>query len=159
VIKRLVYQWSTYRGLGKWSGRAVARRLGVTHTYIQKLLRQFHADPGEMLSMLSEYGVADFGDLNRAREHSRRMKERGELRRPRRWKWAEFKVGDQVVRWVAPTKAAEQASTGRTSALLEESMREESMQFEHGRTENNVFLYPSPISRRRRWRPGVPYWR
>jgi hypothetical protein len=48
VIKRLVYQWSNTREPGKWSGRAVARWLRVSHTYIQKLVREFAQNPSEI---------------------------------------------------------------------------------------------------------------
>jgi hypothetical protein len=48
VIKRLVWQWFTYRGPGKWSARAVGRRLGVSHTYIQKLVHEFVTDSSKI---------------------------------------------------------------------------------------------------------------
>ncbi len=107
VIKRLVWQWFTYRGPGKWSGRAVAQRLGVTHTYIQKLVREFVRDPNEMQREVRLHGPATFGHLDRAREETRLEKERGWLRSPRCWRVARLKIGDQVeVQAVVPTKAS-----------------------------------------------------
>jgi len=49
--------------------------------------------------------LASFELLNRAQEETRKQKERGWLRPPRRWKWAEVKIGDQVVRTVVQTQA------------------------------------------------------
>ena len=49
--------------------------------------------------------AASFEHLSRAREETRKERERGWLREPRRWKVAEFKIGDQVLRTVVPTKA------------------------------------------------------
>jgi hypothetical protein len=106
VIRRLVCQWFNYGGPGKWSGRAVARRLGISHTYIQKLIREFMADPRSMLRECAISGEATFGHLNRAQEETRQQKEYGLLRSHRRWKWAELKVGDQVVRALVQTKAS-----------------------------------------------------
>lgn len=106
VIKRLVWQWFTYRGPGKWSARAVGRRLGVSHTYIQKLVREFVTDPSKIERAVRSSHPATFEQLSRAREETRQQKVRGWLREPRRWKVAEFRIGDQVVRTVVPTKAS-----------------------------------------------------
>lgn len=104
VIKRLVWQWFESNAPEKWSGRAVARRLGITHTYIQKLLREFRADPDRMRRELDASGEATFAQLTRARDETRRQKERGCLRKPRLRKVAEFKIGDQVVVGEKPTE-------------------------------------------------------
>jgi hypothetical protein len=50
-------------------------------------------------------GPATFETLERAREFTREYKQRGDLREPKRWKVAEFKVGSNLVRAVVPTKA------------------------------------------------------
>jgi len=103
VIKRLVWQWFNYYGPGKWSGRAVARRFGVSHTYVQKLVREFGTNPRKMRSVEAAYGEATLGQLARAQEITQSEKARGLLREPRRCKWAEFKIGDQTIRAVVPT--------------------------------------------------------
>lgn len=107
VIKLLVWQWFAYRGPGKWSARAVGRRLGVSHTYVQKLVREFGADPSGMLRELRSSYLATFDQLSRAQEETRQQRERGWLRPPRRWRVAEFRIGDQMLRTVVPTKAEE----------------------------------------------------
>ena len=101
----------------KWSGRAVARWLGVTHTYIQKLAREFATNPSQIERDAYRHFPATFEQLRRAKEETQKEKERGELRRPRRWRKAEFKIGGDVVRTVVLTKAEERRraaeATGR----------------------------------------------
>jgi hypothetical protein len=67
-------------------------------------MREFIANPRTMLSLQAAYGEATLGQLSRAQEITQSEKARGLLREPRRWKWAEFKIGDQVVRAVMPIR-------------------------------------------------------
>jgi hypothetical protein len=80
MIQRYIFYWLTCRG-NRPSGRAWARALGVSHTWLQKLVRRFAADPSEMSRLRGDPQLADLG---RAQEYTRQMRERGELRRPRR---------------------------------------------------------------------------
>jgi len=100
IIRRLAWQWYAEPCC---SGRDIARRLGVSHTYIQKLFREFATDPSEMLKQtcrrVRSYGLvsisangrmqipferrsATFEQLNEAQKMSRKMRERGWLRSP-----------------------------------------------------------------------------
>ena len=79
MIRRYVFQWLTCHG-SRPSGRAWARALGVSHTWLQKLAREFKADPRKMWRLQATKGDPRFSDLSRAREYSRQMRERGELR-------------------------------------------------------------------------------
>jgi hypothetical protein len=79
MIRRYVFQWLTARGK-KPSDRAWARQLGISHTWLQKLIRKFQADPNEMWRLQTTRGDPRFEDLGRARDYSRQMRERGELR-------------------------------------------------------------------------------
>ena len=79
LIRRYVFQWYTGRSK-KPSGRDWARQLGISHTWLQKLVRKFQADPNEMWRLQATRGDLRFEDLSRARERSRQMRERGELR-------------------------------------------------------------------------------
>jgi hypothetical protein len=83
MIRRLVFQWFTSRG-NRPSGRAWARAIGISHTWLQKLVREFTEDPGEMLRLQREYGDPNFEKLLRTRGFSQQMRERGELRSSRR---------------------------------------------------------------------------
>jgi hypothetical protein len=79
IIRRYVFQWLTARGK-KPSGRSWARRLGISHTWLQKLVRKFMADSSEMWRIQAAKGDPKFTELTRAQEYSRQMRERGELR-------------------------------------------------------------------------------
>jgi hypothetical protein len=79
IIRRYAFQWVTSRGKMP-SGRSWARQIGVSHTWLQKLVRKFQADPNEMWRLQATRGDPRFEDLSRARERSRQMRERGELR-------------------------------------------------------------------------------
>ena len=118
IIKRLVWQWFTYRGPGKWSVRGLARWLDVSHTYIQKLVRQFRTDASEMQREALRHTAATFEHLSRAREETRKEKERGWLRPPCGWRVAEFKIGDDVVRVRVPTKAQERRKAAEASGRV-----------------------------------------
>jgi hypothetical protein len=89
VIRRRVFQWLTCRG-SRPSGRAWARQLGVSHTWVQKLAREFQADPSEMYRQARRCGEPTYVQLTRAREYTRRMREQGELRGSRLAKVADF---------------------------------------------------------------------
>jgi hypothetical protein len=71
------------------SGRAWARALGISHTWLQKLVRRFQADPSEM-QREAQRGDSTFAQLTRAWEFTQRMKEDGKLRSSRGAKWARF---------------------------------------------------------------------
>ena len=68
------------------TGLVWARALGISHTWLQKLVREFTADPSEMWRLQAAEGDPHFMDFSRAKEYSLEMKERGELRLPLRRK-------------------------------------------------------------------------
>lgn len=80
IIRRLVFQWFTCRDRSRPSGRAWARGLGISHTWLQKLVREFTGDPGKMWRLQRLKGDPRFPEFTRAQENSRQMAERGELR-------------------------------------------------------------------------------
>jgi len=118
VIKRLVWQWFDSKDPRKWSGRAVARWLGVTHTYVQKLVHQFAIDPTKMRRECSSHNPATLERLNAARDETRKEKECGRLRSPHRWRRAEFTVGDHVLRTFVLTKAEERRQAAKAKGAL-----------------------------------------
>jgi hypothetical protein len=79
MIRRFAFQWLTCRG-PKPSCRAWARALGVSHTWVQKLRKEFTADESEMRRLQALQGDPKFSELKRAQERSEQMRERGELR-------------------------------------------------------------------------------
>jgi hypothetical protein len=100
VIRRLTWQW--FSGQEPCcSGRELARRLSVSHTYVQKLAREFAVDSSKMLRQTGRavraYGMAsisadgriqvpceprsaNFEQLKEAQKMSRKLRERGWLR-------------------------------------------------------------------------------
>jgi hypothetical protein len=82
----------------------LAKWLGVSHTYIQKLTRTLSRNENDFMREVARSGVPTHEGLSRAREESRQQRERGWLRTQRRWKTVEYKLGDSVVRCCVPTK-------------------------------------------------------
>jgi hypothetical protein len=83
MIRRFVLWWHTCRDKSKPSGRAWARKLGITHVWLLKLVRKFEEDPGEV-RRLQAYGDPTLEQLRRAKKYTQRLRDRGELRSPRR---------------------------------------------------------------------------
>jgi hypothetical protein len=83
MIRRFVFWWLTCRGT-RPSGRAWATDLGISHTWLQKLVLQFQADPSEMGRLQAFRGDPQFADLSRAQEVTARMRQDGEIRPYRR---------------------------------------------------------------------------
>lgn len=91
MVRRFAFQWFTCRDSTRPSGRAWARALGVSHTWLQKLVQEFTQDPREMWRQQAAEGDPQFAKLSRAQEYTRQMKERGELQSSsRRAKWAQY---------------------------------------------------------------------
>jgi biotin operon repressor len=103
LIRMITWQWLLNHG--PWcSGRALARWLGVSHTYVQKLTQTLSRHESDFLREVAFRGIPTVEGLRRAREESRQQRERGLLRTQRRWKTVEYEIGHTVVRDVAPTK-------------------------------------------------------
>jgi hypothetical protein len=163
-----LFAWHWHLGHGPWcSGRALARWLGVSHTYIQKLTRSLSRNDSDFLRELAYSGIPTIEGLRRAREESRQQRERGLLRRQRRWKTVEYKIGDTMVRDFVPTKpnAANRVANdpslpdAPTSTILRK-VDYNAIHMWHTRMnvaceKSNAPLYSN---RRRHWRPGVRYW-
>src|SRR5579864_2568494 len=54
-------------------GTAWARQLGISHTWLQKLVREFQGDPSQMWRLQERRGDPQSADLSRAREHTEQM--------------------------------------------------------------------------------------
>jgi hypothetical protein len=83
MVRRLALWWWTCRDSSRPSARAWAKQLGVTHVWLLKLVRKFEEDPAEV-RRLRAYGDPTLEQLNRAKGYTQRMRDRGELRSPRR---------------------------------------------------------------------------
>jgi hypothetical protein len=80
MIRRFVFQWFTRRDRSRPSGRDWARQLGISHTWLQKLVREFKEDPSKVWRLQRAKGDPKFAEFARAQEYSRQLSERGELR-------------------------------------------------------------------------------
>jgi len=63
MIRRYVFQWFTCRDPRKPSGRDWVRQLGISHTWLQKLVRRFQADPSQMWRLQRGHGDPRYSDL------------------------------------------------------------------------------------------------
>jgi hypothetical protein len=80
LIKALAWRWYKMKE-PQCGGRQIARWLGVSHTYIQKLSREFNGDTRNIAQQQRAYGQATFADLRRAQEETATVRELGWLRR------------------------------------------------------------------------------
>jgi hypothetical protein len=103
AIRMIIWNWHLGHG-PRCSGRALARWLGVSHTYIQKLVQILSRDESDFLRKVPYFGLPTVEGLRRAREESRQQRERGLLRTQPRWRWVEIDIGGRIVRDRVPTK-------------------------------------------------------
>jgi len=80
MIRRFTFLWFTCRDSNKPSGRSWARQLGISHTWLQKLVQEFQRNPDDMWRLQLAEGDPKLTDLGDAQECSRAMRQRGELR-------------------------------------------------------------------------------
>lgn len=122
IIEQLVYQWwVTTSGqwpayakatAGKpttagrpWAKYKVARLLGVSHTWVNKLVKRFEADPERMRRRMAAFAPTSFEKLERAREETRRQRERGWLRGPIRTRRVKLTLWGKKRAVTLPTRA------------------------------------------------------
>jgi len=79
MIRRFVLWWHTCRDKSRPSARAWAKRLGISHVWLLKLVKEFAADPNEVVR-LQAYGDPTLAQLSLAQEYTREKEECGELR-------------------------------------------------------------------------------
>lgn len=84
MIRRFAYMWFTCRDSSRPSCRAYARGLGVSHTWIWKLVRQFQKGAGQIGRLQAAQGTPRYESLLRAKQQTEWMRARGELRPLRR---------------------------------------------------------------------------
>ena len=80
MIRRYAFWWFTCRDSNKRSGRSWARQLGISHTWLQNIVREFQSNPDEVRRLQAAEGDPKLTDLVDAQECTREMRHRGELR-------------------------------------------------------------------------------
>ena len=121
IIEQLVWQWwvetsgewrvaSVRKNQGQtreagrpWAKQRVARFLEVSHTWVNKLVKRFEADPDRMRRQMAACAPASFEKLERAREETRRQRKFGWLRGPIRMRRVKWTLGGKAQRAVVWT--------------------------------------------------------
>jgi hypothetical protein len=85
----------------------LARRLGISHTYVQKLVREFKADLVKACREQQRIAWVTIWDLDEAQKQAMRERMQGYLRWPRLWTTVDCMVGSNRIRAVVRTKAAD----------------------------------------------------
>ena len=88
LIKRLVFQWAHQAAKYQQplrGHRRFARQLGISHRWLQKLLKRFLARPEALQEIVRKRGMASPEMLGLAIAQTYDLRERGQLRRKIRW--------------------------------------------------------------------------
>ena len=91
-----------------WAKYRVARFLGVSHTWVNKLVKRFEADPDRMRRKMAAFAPASIEKLERAREETRRQRERGWLREPIRYRRVKVMLYGKKRKVIVPTRGNKQ---------------------------------------------------
>jgi hypothetical protein len=92
IIEQLVWQWWNDPGPRRWPAYRVARFLGVSHTWVNKLAKRFQSDPDRMRRRMRAFAPANFEKLQRARQETQWHREHGRLRGPIRWRRVKYSL-------------------------------------------------------------------
>jgi hypothetical protein len=96
-----------------WSRQRVARFLGVSHTWINKLVKKFEVDPDRERRRMAAFAPATFEKLERARKETERQRQFGWLRGPIRMRRVKWTIGGKTQRAIAWTHAERQRRAGQ----------------------------------------------
>lgn len=89
LIARLVFQWEHAKqkqGFAPCGKRALAKKLGTSQTWVQKLCKRFRQRPDVLQRIVLTKGMASMEQLAPAIEETYRLREAGKLRRKIRWR-------------------------------------------------------------------------
>jgi hypothetical protein len=87
--------------------------LGVSHTWVNKLVKKFEADPDRMRRRMAAFAPATFEKLERARKETERQRQFGWLRGPIRMRRVKWTIGGKTQRAIAWTHAERQRRAGQ----------------------------------------------
>jgi hypothetical protein len=88
-----------------WAKQRVAELVGVSHTWVNKLVKRFEADPERMRRRMAAFAPATMEKLERAREETRKQRELGWLRGPIRMRRVTWTLGGRKQRAIVWTHA------------------------------------------------------
>jgi hypothetical protein len=119
VIEQLVWQW-WQSPAPKWPAVRVARLLGVSHTWVNKLAKRFQADSARFRRRYFPFAPATLEKLDHARQETLWHRQHGRLREPIRLRRVSYTLDDGRTRTARlPTKAnlrAQRQSDDRSRA-------------------------------------------
>jgi hypothetical protein len=112
VIEQLVWQW-WQSPAPRWPAYRVARLLGVSHTWVNKLAKRFKSDPARFRRRHAPFSPATLEKLQRAREETLWRRQHGWLRGPIRVRRVRYTLDDGKTRTAhLPTKSSLSAMPG-----------------------------------------------
>jgi hypothetical protein len=120
VIEQLVWQW-WLSPAPRWPALRVARLLGVSHTWVNKLAKRFQSDPDRFRRRHAPFAPATLEKLERARQETAWHRDHGRLRGPIRLRRVRYTLHDGKTRSARlPTKSSLNAAraSGRASSTL-----------------------------------------
>ncbi len=113
VIEQLVWQWWNDPGPRKWPAYRVARFLGISHTWVAKLVKRFRADPARAHRRMRAFAPADLEKLGRARQETQWHRQHGRLRGPIRWRRVKYAQDRALRSAVVPNQSETRRAAGR----------------------------------------------
>jgi len=112
VIEQLVWQW-WQSPAPRWPALRVARLLGVSHTWVNKLRKRFQSHPDRFRRRHAPFAPATLEKLQRAREETLWRRRHGWLRGPIRLRRVRYTLDDGKTRTARlPTKSSLQNPGG-----------------------------------------------
>lgn len=114
VIEQLIWQrWLSVEPR-KWPAYRVARFLGVSHTWVNKLVKRFEADPGRARRRMRAFAPANLEKLERARQETRWQRQHGWLREPIRARRVKYWLQGKQRAILAETKSEKRRRAAQT---------------------------------------------
>ena len=111
IIEQLVWQWWLSPD-PRWPAYRVARLLGVSHTWVNKLAKRFQSDPARFRRRYFPFAPATLEKLDRARQETLWRRRHGWLRGPIRFRRVRYTLPDGKTRTARlPTKASGRGSS------------------------------------------------
>ncbi|HLV94774.1 MAG TPA: hypothetical protein VKS44_06260 [Candidatus Acidoferrales bacterium] len=116
VIEQLIWQWWLSVEPRKWPAYRVARFLGVSHTWVNKLVKRFQADPDRMRRRMRAFAPANLEKLERARQETRWQRQHGWLRGPIRARRVKFSLQGKQRAILAETESEKRRRAAKALA-------------------------------------------
>jgi hypothetical protein len=151
VIEQLIWQWWLSVEPRKWPAYRVARLLGVSHTWVNKLVKRFHADPDRMRRRMRAFAPANLEKLERARQETRWQRRHGWLREPIRARRVKYSLQGKQRAILAETKSEKRRRAARALASSRQPIQPPSS----SRQPRNRAPAPSPFTDLPLWARGI----